>query len=106
MCGGAGWGGGYKIRCLLFNLIRREGLSMRKIRFEIIGTGAPYPHDSYWQLKGSNGRILCQSDKMGARNARKTIDKLIKNIKSGNFDIKEIPFYKTKNKKSSRGIFS
>lgn len=60
---------------------------MKKIRFEIKLSGGPYPHQCWWRIVGSNGRIFVSSELMSKRNAKRSIAKVISSIKKGIYDI-------------------
>lgn len=60
---------------------------MKKIRFEIKLSGAPYPNECWWRLIGSNGRIFTASELMSKRNAKRSIKKIISAIKKNKYCI-------------------
>lgn len=63
---------------------------MNKIKFEIVDNGAPYPYDSWWRIRGANGRIFVASEIMGRRNAKKAIKKIIDAITTESYNIVEV----------------
>jgi uncharacterized protein YegP (UPF0339 family) len=64
----------------------------RKLRVEIVNTGAPYPYDSWWRIKGSNGRIMVHSEKMGKKNSKKAIKSIVDAIKKDKVEIVEVDY--------------
>ncbi len=63
---------------------------MRKIKFEIQLSGAPYPFECWWRIRGSNGRILVSSELMGKKNATRVINNIVKAIKGMKFTVDKI----------------
>jgi len=60
---------------------------MKKIRIEIKASGAPYPHQCWWRIVGSNGRVIVSSELMNFRNARIMIVRVIHAIKKDKFNL-------------------
>ncbi len=58
---------------------------MRKIKFEIKLSGAPYPAECWWRIRGSNGRILVSSELMGKKNAVEVIKNVIKAVRGNKY---------------------
>lgn len=69
---------------------------MRKIKIEILLTGAPYPYECYWGIKDENGKIFIQSEIISIRNAKKAIQSMIDAVKVGQHEIVEEPLNKTR----------
>lgn len=64
---------------------------MRRLKFEIVETGAPAPHECWWKIRAANGRILFHSEIMNKRNAHKVIKQVIDAIQTKAFTIVEVP---------------
>lgn len=62
---------------------------MRKIEFQIVHTGAPYPDQCWWKIVSSNGQTYTHSENMNLRNARRVIKNIISAIKRGKFKLVE-----------------
>lgn len=60
---------------------------MYKIKFIIQESNAPYPHQCWWKIVGSNGRIMVVSELMSRRAARKAIAKVAAAIKAGKYSL-------------------
>lgn len=77
---------------------------MKRIKFEIVYSGAPYPNDCWWRVKASNGQIYVVSELMNSRNAKRVIRNIINAVKSSRYEVVEIDrkireiMYKEKNK--------
>lgn len=63
---------------------------MRKIKFEIQLSGAPYPAECWWRIRGSNGRIIVASELMSKKHALKITAKVVSAIQAGRFSVVEL----------------
>ena len=70
--------------------MRHGGTGKKKpIKFMIVETGAPAPHECWCRIMGANGRIMWSSELMSKRNARRSLDSLITSVKGGRYNIVE-----------------
>ena len=63
---------------------------MKKIKFEIHHSGAPYPSECWWKIISSNGQIYVNSELMNLRNARKVIKNIITAVKTDKYEVVEV----------------